>query len=120
MEKIPSMVDMKRTPAEVKTDMPCTADQPSYPYGLCLSLGQDELDKLGFAKGDLAVSDMVHLHCLASVTSVSEHDNINSGPSCRVELQITHISAVENEDTENNESEKGMSTKDKIAKLYSK
>src|ERR1700680_4667311 len=120
MEKIPSMVDMARTPAEVKTDMPCTMDQPLYPYGLCLSLGQDELDKLGFGKGDLAVSDMVHLHCLASVTSVSEHDNIHSRPSCRVELQVTHISAVEDEAEEDKQAEKKMSGSQRMSKLYSK
>jgi hypothetical protein len=119
MEQLKSMVDMARTPAEVKTDMPCAMDQPLYPYGLCLSLGQDELDKLGFGKGDLAVSDMVHLHCLASVTSVSEHDNVNSGPSCRVELQVTHISA-EDETEEDNKAEKKMSGSQRMSKLYSK
>ncbi len=119
MDKIPAMVSMKRTPEEVKeTVMPVMA-QSEYPYGLCISLCEDELEKLGFAQGDLNVGDMLHLHCMTTVTSVSEHDNVNSGPSCRVELQITNI-AAESEDEENEAAKQSRKTSDKISKLYSK
>lgn len=106
---------MKKTPEEAQPML----DQPAYPYGLCISLCQDELDKLGIDQGELSVNDMLHLHALASVTSISNHDNINSGPSCRVELQITHISAIESETGEDQEEEKKLSGSQKIQKLYS-
>lgn len=106
MERIPSMVDMKRTPQEkqevAQLFLPTAANQPDYPYGLSISLCEEELAKLGFGQDDLDVNDMIHMHCMAVVTSKSNHDNVSSGPSCRVELQITHISA-EDEDEENEE-----------------
>jgi hypothetical protein len=117
MEKIPSMVDMARTPEETKDLGYPTPMQSKYPYGLCLSLCEDELEKLGFEQGELQVSDMVHLHCMATVTSVSSSDNVNSGPSCRVELQVTHISA-EDEAEEDKEADKKMSGSQRMSKLY--
>lgn len=116
MEKLTSMVDMKRDPKEAEESV--AMDQPVYPYGLCLSLGHEELEKLGIGQGELNVNDMLHLHALATVTSVSSHDNIASGQSCRVELQITHISAIESETEEDEEEEKKLSGSQKIAKLY--
>ena len=49
-----------------------------------------------------------------------QHDNVNSGPSCRVELQITHMSA-ESEDEENiteDAEEDKPKKKDVASKLY--
>lgn len=121
MEKIPAMVSMARTPAEkqeaVSEMTPTAMNQPDYPYGLCLSLCEDELAKLGFQQNELQVGDMVHLHCMATVTSVSNHDNASSGPSSRVELQVTHISA-EDEDSENEDNEPVEKPKNIISKLY--
>lgn len=75
---------------------------PRYPYGLCLSLCEEELDKLNIDKNDIGHGDMLHLHCLARVTSVSSNEN-DDGEHIRVELQVTHI-AAESEDEENKKS----------------
>lgn len=107
-----SMVDMAKSPAEVKSDMatmPVAVSEgakpsvPVYPYGLCISLSEDELAKLGL-DGDLPeVGEMIHLAAMAKVTSVSESEREESDGTktkcCRVELQITHL-ATENEDDE--------------------
>ena len=45
----------------------------------------------------------MHLHCFAKITTVSERDT-DEGVKRRVELQITHISA-EDESEENEEAE---------------
>jgi hypothetical protein len=103
MKRIPAMVSMRRTPAEKAEEKAAINDGPEYPWGLCISLCQDELDKLGLA-GEVKVGDMLHLHCMAKVTSVSESDSEMSGPSCRVELQITDM-VGEDEDSENAEAE---------------
>lgn len=108
VDKLPSMVSMEMDSKE-KAEM-LTASLPRYPYGLCLSLCQDELDKLGIEVGEVGVGDMLHLHCLAKVTSVSSNEN-EDGSYSRVELQVTHI-AAEDEDEENKESDK------KTRKLY--
>lgn len=106
---------MKKTTSEATQPM---MDQPTYPYGLCISLCQDELDKLGITVDELAVNDMLHLHALASVTSISKLDTVNSGQSSRVELQITHISAIESETDEDKQEETKLSGSQKISKLY--
>lgn len=112
MAHIKHMVDMARSPEKVQEtqSMPAAvaADQPVYPYGLSISLGKDELEKLGVDHADWQVGDIFHLHALAKVTSVSSHET-EGGESCRVELQITHLSGesedAENEDDEENEPE---------------
>jgi len=102
------MVDMRRTLAEkeeaAERMQPTAATQNDYPYGLCISLSQDELKKLGLEDEEVEVGDMIHLHCMAEVTSVSKSDNQQMGPQCRVELQITHI-AAEDEEEENEQEE---------------
>lgn len=117
MDRIKNMVDMKKTPEEIKEGFAMPPDQSVYPYGLCLSLCQDELERLGFDPNDFQVNDMVHFHAMATVTSVSTSDNVNSGSSSRVELQITHMSA-ESEDDENKEEEKEKPKRDVASKLY--
>lgn len=94
------MVDMKKTPEEVKGDYPATisGEQNLYPWGLCIRLGNDELDKLNLDT-DCEVGDMLHLFCLASVTSVSKNST-ESGENKCVELQIKFMS-TESEDQEN-------------------
>lgn len=89
---------------------------PKYPYGLCISLCQDELDKLNLDPDDAQIGAMLHLHCLAKVTSVSSNENEVSGPNCRVELQIIAI-AAESEDDENEEAD-SMPASKKMSKLY--
>lgn len=103
MRKIPAMVDMRRTPAEKEESAVQTlpGNGPDYPWGLAISLDQDSLDKLGL-DDDVGIGDMIHLHAMAKVTSVSKTDNEATGPCCRIELQITHI-ATEDEDTEDDD-----------------
>lgn len=104
MRKIPAMVSMRLTDEDRKQNGyggPCdTTGGSVYPYGLCISLTQPELDKLGLSDDDVAVGDMLHIHAMAKVTSVSMSDSENFGPSCRVELQITDM-VGEDEDEEN-------------------
>ena len=101
MVHIAKMVSMvKAAKADGPDASPPTpaVDNPIYPYGLCISLCEDELDKLGL-EADCDIGDTVHLFCMAKVTSVSQHESQN-GKHCRVELQITDM-AVESEDEEN-------------------
>lgn len=101
MRKIPAMVDLAKTPADAKAD--AAPSQPIYSYGLCIALCDEELGKLGLSDDLPEVGDMLHMHCMAKVTSVSQHDT-ESGKCCRVELTITNMVA-EDEDEENEEME---------------
>lgn len=97
------MVDMARTPEEKEeavesATLPAVDSVPDYPYGLCLRLSHEELEKLGL-DADCEIGDMIHLFAMAKVTSVSMSDSERGGHYCNVELQITHL-GLEDEDTE--------------------
>lgn len=103
------MVDMAMDNEEKAEMMSPSLDAPKYPYGLSISLCERELEKLGVDENDLEVGDMLHLHALAKITSVSSQEYEN-GSHCRVELQICYLSG-EDEDEENEEEEKSVTSK---------
>ena len=119
MEVIPKMVDLAIQPTEienVKVLSPATAQaEPYYPYGLCICLDAQTLEKLAI-EDVMNVGDMIHFHAMGKVTSVS--DNQQSGK--RVEIQITAM-AAEDEDAENEEEEQAeMKTAYKAKNPYKK
>ena len=124
-----SMVDMAKTPEDVKKEVGETAmpapsmakpSVPTYSYGLCISLNEEDLAKLGITDELPEVGDMIHLAAMAKVTSVSESEREDTAGTktkcCRVELQITHL-ATENEDDEEAEAE---ATKARQSRFYDK
>lgn len=96
------MINMARSMEEMQAGMPTMPEAPVYPYGLCICLTHDELDKLGL-DADCEVGDMIHIMAMAKVTSISKNAT-SDGENCRVELQITDMS-VEDEDLEYDEPE---------------
>lgn len=111
------MIDLARSPAEKKevagelTPATPSADSlPDYPYGLCLCLDQDTLEKLGMADEEIGVGDIMHIHGFAKVTSVSENQD-GGGSRKRVELQLTHMVAEDEDDeTEGDDGDEGGDT----------
>lgn len=102
----PKFKDMAKSPEEMKESCEGMMSQNNlYPYGLCISLGQDELEKLELVD-ELEVEDMVHLFCLAKVTSISKNTT-EKGEQNRAELQICFM-AAEEEDDENSETNAHM------------
>lgn len=102
------MTSMANTPEEVKKDMAQMAPMPAstysgpkYPYGLCVSLDDDSLKKLGL-DGELpAVGEIIHFEAIARVTSASENERETTEGAtekcCRVELQITDMGVASSE-----------------------
>lgn len=111
MDKLPPMKDMRLTKDD-STDfcLPSPSDGPAYPYGLCLSLTNAELEKLGCTADDFDVGDLIHLQGMAVVTSVSETSKQDGNYSCRVELQITHLSDEDEDNEYNGEIEERTTT----------
>lgn len=97
------MVDMALEPPKAgeKSTMayPCAPEsaQPIYPWGLSVSLGDEQLDKLDL-DADCEVGDLLDARCMLKVTSVSQNET-TEGKRRRVELQIVMMS-VENEEEE--------------------
>lgn len=101
MQVLPNFVDMAKTPElqEEKTDSvvgPSHYPQNIYPYGLCICLDNDSLEKLNL-DADCEVGDMVHLQAIGKVTSASQNET-TEGVNKRVEIQITHIALAEEHD----------------------
>ena len=98
------MHDMSHSPKEDKEGEPISLHDTTskYPYGLCISLDDDQLTKLDMEKP--SAGDMIHIFGMAKVTSVSEREDTDGKSCCRVELQITHL-GLENEDEEEGEME---------------
>lgn len=94
------MEDMKREPSE---DGPMIGMPSPYPYGLCICLDTQSLEKLGL-DGDCAVGDELEFKARAKVKHASHTDN-NGTVSHRIELQITHMEVTEHEDAETEEEE---------------
>lgn len=102
MARFNSMVDLAKTPEEAKEDILDMAPMglpskvtPAYPYGLCLCLDNETLEKLGI-DGDLPdVGDMIQFTALARVTSASQNEKMTETGETevcqRIELQITHM-----------------------------
>ncbi len=97
---LPKLQDMRKTDEEKQeASQLINPNQSEYPYGLCICLTENELEKLGLDH-ECEVGDMIHLFALAKVTSKSVNDTGN-GEKCRLELQITHLGTEsENEEDE--------------------
>lgn len=102
------MVSMERTKAEKKAAEKLyaspSADVPEYPYGLCLSLGKEEMAKLGI-DGLPEVGEELHLYAICKVTRVSSSASIRDTDedSKGVDLQITEMALVDNDADEASE-----------------
>lgn len=46
-------------------------EAPAYPYGLCISMDEESLKKLGLQAGKLTVGQAVMVHAAATVKSIS-------------------------------------------------
>ena len=93
-----SLVDMKRTEADMKSEMdcvPCSPDGSQYPYGLNICLDKDELDKLGITKLP-EIGAEFHGIFVAQVTRISQSADMNMGDeSMSMSLQITMLDIKE-------------------------
>lgn len=88
------LTNLARTPEEVSEAQtlyakpPDAGHVPEYPYGLCLTLDGDTLDKLGIKKLP-AVGTTVGITAVAKVSRVSESEMADESTERSVELQIT-------------------------------
>lgn len=84
------MVDMKSKAEREEMPGAVEADEPQYPYGLCLHLGMDELEKLGMKQLPEVGATMM-ISAKAFVKSTSAYETQGDGKSMSVDLQITDM-----------------------------
>lgn len=64
-------------------------EPPEYPYGLCLHLEQEQLDKLSFSPS--GTGQVVRVTALAKVVTVEQREDEEYGATKSVRLQITDM-----------------------------
>lgn len=88
------MVSMKRTADDKRGDKmecaPMEATAPDYPYGLCIHMDKDELDKLGIKDLPKVGTEMM-IHSKVKVTRVSQSAAEHADEQTSVDFQITDI-----------------------------
>lgn len=83
-----ALVDLKLDKKELAEEAKeATPYSPDYPYGFCLRVEGDEMDKLGI-KGLPKVGDEFHIMAVGRVTSVSSRES-EQDDNRSVEIQIT-------------------------------
>lgn len=96
-EKLPELVDLKLSKSEKKEAMEVPRSSgPTYPYGLCLDLNEDTLEKLGI-KDLPGVGDEMHFIAVAHVTSARSSEYEESGLSKSICLQISDMAIIKRE-----------------------
>lgn len=96
-----ALVSMKMSREEAKEiSQPSMMDAPEYPYGLCLDVDDDALEKLGVTALPKVGTEML-INAKVVVKSVSSHDTQGGESEARASLQITDMEIVSNQ-TERN------------------
>ncbi|MFU1980143.1 capsid staple protein [Bordetella hinzii] len=93
------LTNMKMTPKEAGTMLCCESasdNTPEYPYGLCINLNTEALERLGIDTLP-AVGAVVEITARAVVQSVSSRDD--GKPSRNVDLQITDMDVQPRDDS---------------------
>lgn len=86
-----SLINMETSPAEAKEyTQPTIADAPKYPWGLCITLNDDSLDKLG-VKTLPPVDTEVTIVAKAVVSRISENQTQGGDNCASMDLQITDL-----------------------------
>jgi len=89
------MINMKQKPEAEEMSGAIEYDEPAYPYGLCLHLDAEQLEKLGITALPKVGSTMM-IHAMAYVKSTGAYET-QGGNDMTMSLQITdmEISAEE-------------------------
>lgn len=97
-----ALINMQSAPEREEMPGEYEADEPRYPYGLCISLGKDELEKLGITALPKVGTEMM-VHAMAYVKSTSAYETQGEGEKMSIELQITDMAIEGNQQQRNAE-----------------
>lgn len=95
-----ALINMKSKPEREEMLGEIERDEPRYPYGLCISLGKDELEKLGITALPKVGGEMM-IHAKAMIKSTSAYETQGEGTDMRVELQITDMEIGQTDNARN-------------------
>ena len=96
------MINMQRAPEREEMPGEYEADEPRYPYGLCISLGKEELEKLGITALPKVGTEMT-IMAKAYVKMTRAYETQGEGEDMGIELQITDMEIQGNQQQRNAE-----------------
>lgn len=86
-----TLISMQQSPEEAKEQTePKASDAPKYPWGLCLTLNDDSLEKLGIDKLP-EVGSVVTITARAEVSSIRDYQTQGGESEASMDLQITDM-----------------------------
>lgn len=91
MSEIPSMkLDPKAEEFRKGRIELSSGEYQEYPYGLCIRLEDEQIEKLGF-HGMPRIGDKFYLKGFVEVKELGEHSSEHEGKERNMSLQITHM-----------------------------
>lgn len=84
------MINLKVEPEKSREIQPSMLSAPSYPYGLCIELNHEVVEKLGIKKAPEVLSN-VNLEAVAQVMCVRVETGPDGEPRMHLSLQITDM-----------------------------
>lgn len=97
-----ALVSMKMSREEAQeVSQPEMKDAPEYPYGLCIDLDDDALEKLGITTLPKVGSEML-INAKVVVKSVSSYDTQGGESEAKASLQITDMEVASTQTERNN------------------
>lgn len=97
-----AMINMQRAPEREEMPSEIEMDEPRYPYGLCINLGKDELEKLGITALPKVGTEMT-IMAKAYVKMTRAYETQGEGEDMGIELQITDMEIQGNQQQRNAE-----------------
>ena len=103
------MINMKSSKTEMEkmnTAAPAEPKGPEYPYGICLNLHKEEIEKLGL--GTPKAGAKLMLHAMVEVKSVTVTDEKGGKGYKSMDLQITDMAIMEDDGMDNEKTAKAL------------
>ena len=102
-----AMINMMSKPEREEMPGEVETDEPKYPYGLCLSLCKESMEKLGITSLPKVGSEMM-INAKVYVKSTRAYETMEDGDEMGMELQITDMEIMPAEGQANNEQRASM------------
>jgi hypothetical protein len=94
-EREATLVNMRQSKKARIDSSPALPSENPYPYGLCLDLNQDSLEKLGISEDDMpAIGATIPLRAEGKVTRVSALADEQGGGHRTLTIQITKMAKL--------------------------
>ena len=95
-----ALINMKQQPKREEMPGEIEADEPRYPHGLCLTLGKEELEKLGISALPKVGTEMT-ITAKSYVKMTRAYETQGEGKEMGIELQITDMGVGQTENATN-------------------